>query len=235
MDLTESLKISRISGRKREETEDIVTKEASLTIFLNGKRVKRLSCSPDKLKELSLGFLYSQGKLEDLKDLKSLKWDERKGTIKVKTLTPAPKKPRLLRVRSNLRIKKESIFSLALEAEKRSRLFQTTGGVHSACLTDRKKKIILFAEDIGRQNALDKIIGESLLKNVSLQNKIMLSSGRITSETIAKMVRAKIPIIVSPGAPTDLAVNLARRLGITVVGFARRERMNIYSHPERII
>lgn len=234
MDLTESLKISRISGRKREETEDIVTKETSLTIFLNGKRVKRLSCSPDKLKELSLGFLYSQGKLDDPEDLKSLKWDERKGTIKVKTLTPAPKKPRLLRVRSNLRIKKESIFSLALEAEKRSRLFQTTGGVHSACLTDGKK-IILFTEDIGRQNTLDKIIGESLLKNVSLQNKIMLSSGRITSETIAKMVRAKIPIIVSPGAPTDLAVNLARRLGITVVGFARRERMNIYSHPERII
>jgi FdhD protein len=118
--------------------------------------------------------------------------------------------------------------------ETRSKLFQTTGGVHSACLADRKK-ILLFTEDIGRQNALDKIIGASLLKNISLQNKIMLSSGRITSETITKMVRAMIPVIVSPGAPTDSAVNLARRLGITVVGFARGKRINIYSHPERII
>ena len=235
MDLTENLKITRISGKKREETEDIVVKEISLTIFLNGKKVKRLCCSPDELKELVLGFLYSQGKLDKLKDLESLKWDEKKRSIKVKTLTPTPKEPRLLRARSNLRIKKESISGLALKMEKRSKLFQTTGGVHSACLADRKKKIILFTEDIGRQNALDKIIGESLLKNISLQNKIMLSSGRITSETITKMVRAKIPIIVSPGAPTDSAVNLARRLGITVVGFARGKRINIYSHKERII
>jgi len=234
MDLTKNLKITRISGRKKEETKDIVTKETSFYISLNGKRVKRLCCSPDKLKELTLGFLYSQGKLEDPKDLKSLKWDEKKGIIKVKTHTPAPKEPRLLRVRSNLRIKKASISSLALKMEKRSKLFQTTGGVHSACLADRKK-IILFTEDIGRQNALDKIIGESLLKDISLRNKVMLTSGRITAETITKVVRAKIPVIVSPGAPTDSAINLARRLGITVVGFARRGRMNIYSHKERII
>ena len=235
MDLTENLKITRISGKKREEKEDIVTKEIFLTIFLNKERLRNLCCSPDKIEELALGFLYSQGKLNDLKDLKSLKWDEEKGSIKVRIHTPTPKEPRLLRVRSNLRIKKESISGLALKMEERSKLFQTTGGVHSACLADRKKKIIIFTEDIGRQNALDKIIGASLLKNISLQNKIMLSSGRITSETITKMVRAMIPVIVSPGAPTDSAVNLARRLGITVVGFARGKRINIYSHKERII
>jgi len=234
MDLTENLKITRISGKKKEETKDIVVKEISLTIFLNGKRVKRLCCSPDELKELVLGFLYSQGKLDKLKDLESLKWYEKKRSIKGKTLTPTPKEPRLLRVRSNLRIKKESIFSLALEMEKRSKLFRATGGVHSACLTNRKK-IILFTEDIGRQNALDKIIGESLLRNISLQNKIMLTSGRITSETITKIARVRIPVIVSPGAPTDLAVNLAKKLGITIVGFVRGKRMNVYSHPERII
>ena len=232
MDLTERLKISRISGKKREERKDIVTKETSLTIFLNGKRVKRLCCSPDKIRELVLGFFYSQGRLKSPKDLKSLRWDRKKGIVKVEI--PFLKEPRLLKVRSILKVRKESIFSLALATEKRSKLFRATGGVHSACLTDRKK-IILFTEDIGRQNALDKIIGASLLKNISLQNKVMLTSGRITSETITKMARAKIPIIVSPGAPTDLAINLAKKLGITVVGFARGERMNIYSREERII
>lgn len=232
MDLTENLKITRISRRKREKIKDIVVKEISLIIFRNGKRLKSLSCNPDKIKELALGFLYSQGKLNDLKDLKSLKWDEKKRIVKVEI--PSPKELRLLKVRSILKVKKESIFNLALAMEKRSKLFRATGGVHSACLTDRKK-IILFSEDIGRQNALDKIIGESLLKNIPLQNKIILISGRITGETITKMVRAKIPIIISPGATTDLAVNLARRLGITVVGFVRGERMNIYSHEERII
>lgn len=232
MDLTENLKITRISGKKREEIEDIVVKEISLTIFLNGKRVKRLCCSPDKIRELVLGFFCSQGRLKNPKDLKSLRWDRKKGIVKVEI--PLSKGPRLLKVRSNLRIKKESVFGLALATEKRSKLFRATGGVHSACLTDRKK-IILFTEDIGRQNALDKIIGESLLKNVSLQNKVMLTSGRITGETITKMARARIPIIVSPGAPTDLAVNLAKKLGITIVGFTREERMNIYSHKGRII
>ncbi len=104
MDLTERLRISRISGKKREERE--------------------------KIEELALGFLYSLGKLKDPKDLKSMKWNEKKGSIKVRTHTPIPEEPGLLRVSSHLRIRKESIFCLALKAEKRSKLFQATGGVH---------------------------------------------------------------------------------------------------------
>lgn len=234
MNLTEKLKITGISGGKRKEIEDIVVKEISLTIYLNGKRLKRLYCSPDKLRELSLGFLYSQGRLKNFNELKSLKWSKKQEVVKVEISSFCFKNPKLLKIKSNLRIEKESVSSLALEMERRSKLFRATGGVHGAALAD-KKKIILFAEDIGRQNALDKIIGESLLKNIPLQNKIVLTSGRITSETITRMVRAKIPIIISFGAPTDLAVSLAKRSGITVIGFAQEERMNVYSHEERII
>lgn len=231
MDLAEKLKITRISGRKKEEIEDTVTIEISLTIFLNGRRLKRLWCSPAKIRELVLGFLYSQ---KGVKDLKSFKWDKKKGIVRVEIPSHRLEEPELLEASSNLKVRKEAIFTLASEMERRSRLFRATGGVHNACLTDGEK-IILFSEDIGRQNALDKIIGESLLKNITLQNKIMLTSGRITSETITKIVRARIPVIISPGAPSNLAVNLARRLGVTIVGFTRGERMNIYSHPERII
>lgn len=92
----------------------------------------------------------------------------------------------------------------------------------------------MLFEDIGRHNAVDKIFGYCFLNNIELKDKIMVFSGRVSTEILIKVARMGIPILVSRSAPTDLAINMADELGVTVVGFTRGERMNVYTHPERI-
>ncbi|MDP2960581.1 MAG: formate dehydrogenase accessory sulfurtransferase FdhD, partial [candidate division Zixibacteria bacterium] len=120
------------------------------------------------------------------------------------------------------------------EFEVKSSVFKSTGGTHSAALAD-KEKILLFKEDIGRHNAVDKILGESLIENIPWQDKLLISSGRVSSDILLKAGRAKINLIISRSAPTSLALELAQRLGITVIGFARGKRMNIYTYPMRVV
>ena len=96
------------------------------------------------------------------------------------------------------------------------------------------KEILIFREDIGRHNAVDKVIGSALSKGILLEDKILFSTGRISSEIIFKTQKCKIPAIASRSAPTNQAVKLAKDLNITLVGFARGNRMNIYSNEERI-
>ena len=127
----------------------------------------------------------------------------------------------------------DKIAKLMKGFEKKSSVFRSTGGTHSAGLADRDK-ILLFNEDIGRHNAVDKVLGEALMRKTPLKNKILLSSGRISSDILLKARRTGIAIIISRSAPTNLAIDLAQRLGITIVGFARGRRMNIYTCPFRI-
>jgi len=135
---------------------------------------------------------------------------------------------------SDLRIKSTQISALMKDFKKRSRIYLKTGGIHSAALLD-EKNIIVFREDIGRHNAIDKVIGGMILKNIPLDNKILATSGRISSEVLLKVRKCNIPIVISKSAPTNQAVRLAREMGITLIGFARGARMNIYSREERIV
>ena len=114
-----------------------------------------------------------------------------------------------------------------------SSLYLETGGVHSAALSDGKE-ILFFSEDIGRHNAVDKLIGKAFLNGVSVENKILLTSGRVTSEIMTKAGRNRFPILISRAAPSCMAVSYAEDMGITLIGFARGDRMNIYTWPNRI-
>ena len=114
-----------------------------------------------------------------------------------------------------------------------SELHQTTGGIHIVALAD-KEKIIAVSEDIGRHNALDRVIGHGLRNGVDFSKTFTIVSGRISSEMVRKCLIANISVIVSRGATTTLAVDIAEKTGLTVVGFARGGKMNIYSHPHRI-
>lgn len=111
--------------------------------------------------------------------------------------------------------------------------FQRTGGVHSAGLADNQKLLFRF-EDIGRHNAVDKVIGQAFLEQIDLRDKCLLLSGRIAGEILLKTACNGIPVILSRSAPTLLAVETAERLGLTVVGFARGQKFNLYCHGERI-
>jgi FdhD protein len=118
--------------------------------------------------------------------------------------------------------------------QERSSLYRLTGCVHSAALSDGAS-VLAFAEDIGRHNAVDKVIGRCLLEGIAFEGKVMLVSGRLSSEMASKCSRWGIPVVASRTAPTDLALRIAEESGITVVGFLRGDRMNVYTHPERVV
>jgi FdhD protein len=116
---------------------------------------------------------------------------------------------------------------------KRSLGYRETGGVHSAALAE-KDNILIVREDIGRHNTVDKILGYAMLNSINLSDKVILISGRISSEIVLKTIKTKIPMIVSRSAPTDQAVEHARDSNITLIGFVRGQRMNVYSGLGRI-
>jgi FdhD protein len=112
-------------------------------------------------------------------------------------------------------------------------MFKETGGVHSAAVADLDR-IIFFCEDIGRHNAVDKIAGQCLVDGVSLEDKVLITSGRLSSEMLLKAAKLQLPLLISRSAPTSLSIELAEALNITLVGFVRGRRMNIYTHAWRV-
>lgn len=254
---TEQVKIQRITDRERLEAEDTVVREFPLTIILNNQELVTLLCSPAKLRYLALGFLASEGLIREKADVKSLLLDDRRGVVRVETAGPTPIEQGSVfkrfitsgcgkgaafysavdaaqaKVESATRIAPDQVFSLMKDFQTRSDIFRETGGVHSAALAEGDR-ILVFCEDIGRHNAIDKIFGECLWEGIPTRDRIILTSGRISSEILFKVAKRGIPILISRSAPTDLAVKTGGDLGITVIGFARGRRMNIYSHPDRV-
>jgi FdhD protein len=137
------------------------------------------------------------------------------------------------KVESQTAVSAHQVLSLMKEFQQRSEVFKDTGGVHSAALSDGEN-IITFSEDIGRHNAIDKIFGECLWEEIPTRDRIILTSGRVSSEVLFKTAKRSIPIIISKSAPTDMAIRAALNLGITLVGFVRGKRMNVYANSWRI-
>ncbi len=128
----------------------------------------------------------------------------------------------------------DDVFRLVRQMQEGSETFSRTGGVHNAALCDRQG-ILLDRMDIGRHNALDKIYGYCLRRNIPVNDKIIVFSGRISSEILLKVAKIGCGVILSKSAPTALALELAENLGITTVGFVRGQSCNVYTHPQRII
>lgn len=246
--------LTRIKGNKREEISDLVARETTFTILLNKKKLVTLNCSPEKYKYLGLGFLYTSGILQKKENIISLDINEKQGLMDIKIKGASLLSEDIinsnlwigsyqqseeqiespLSTDTSLKICNNLVYSLISEMQKRANFFKLTGGVHSCALVDKQGSIILFSEDISRYNSIDKILGEAFVNNITTEDKIILTSCRITSGILRKIIIGKLPIVISRAAPTDLAIELAKRMGITLVGFVRRERMNIYTHSERI-
>jgi FdhD protein len=143
------------------------------------------------------------------------------------------KKHTTLASEDKLKVNADALRNLFSVFMKSSDLYTSTGCMHAAALSDGEH-ILCFAEDIGRHNAVDKVIGYTILEGEDFKGRIMLASGRLSSEIVSKCAKWGIPIVASRAAPTARAVSIARESGITVIGFLRGQRMNIYSHPERM-
>jgi len=189
---------------RRETT--TVPREKPLTIFINGQETTTILCTPTLLTQLVLGFLY--------------------GSV-TSSKTQAP------RVDSELVVTPQEILSLMKQLHHGQNLFQQSGGIHCSALCNREQ-ILVLAEDIGRHNTLDKIIGECLIKKLPTQDHLLLTTGRISSEMLLKAAMMQSPIIVSRGSPTDHAISLGNDLGITIIGYARNSRLSVFSTEERL-
>jgi len=132
-------------------------------------------------------------------------------------------------------VKSELIRKAIIEMQKETVLFRETGGCHGAAIFDFEGNLISVKEDIGRHNAIDKVIGDLIIQNKSFDDIFLTSTGRLTGDSVLKAIRAKIPILASLSAAIESGIRLAFAYGITLIGFVRGSRMNIYTHPERII
>ncbi|WIV12578.1 formate dehydrogenase accessory sulfurtransferase FdhD [Proteiniborus sp. MB09-C3] len=251
---TKKFDILKVKGEGISEEEDIVVSEYPFTIFINGEEFITLLCSPKSLKYLAVGFLYSEGFISSISDILSIKIEEEKGLSYVelknrdllaeklygkRTITSGCGKGTLFynvldsfkskKIKNKLPITLDEIKFLVKDFSKSSELFLSTGGVHSCALCNTND-ILIFEEDIGRHNALDKVLGKALIDDMTFTDKILLVSGRLSSEMLIKTAKREIPILISRAAPTSLAIELARELNITLIGFARGEKMNIYSN-----
>ena len=237
---------------------DVVASELPVQLVVNNEQLVTLLCTPAELEALAVGFLLSEGILSQTTSIKKIAIDENGPTVRIE-LDPLPRDfASLFEKRTissgcgkgitftNYRTSGETripVSGTALRLDDIRRLLKTfrtisslyleTGGVHSAALSDGKD-ILFFSEDIGRHNAVDKLIGKAYLQSVPVKNKILITSGRVTSEIVTKAGRNRFPLVISRAAPSCMAISYAEDMGITLIGFARGERMNIYTWPNRI-
>lgn len=244
-------KILRYKEGSLVEITDTIALEKKLQVIINGNEIISLLCTPLQIRELVIGFLLTEGILKGhfCAESISIKYDdeitvsikldgeieERQMTITsgcVGGITFSARKE-LNRISDKFVLNAGTLKKLFIDFTQKSELFRMTGCVHSAAIANRDG-IIFFAEDIGRHNAVDKVIGHCILENIPFTEKILLASGRLSSEIVTKAGRWEIPVIASRTSPTSRAVEIADNAGITLIGFVRGDRFNIYTHSYRI-
>jgi len=231
-----------------------VAQEFPLTVFVNGREIVTLLCTPQKLNYLILGFLYFQGLIQKVEDVVSISVCPDQPTAQVRLLTkkvvlhrrrvvfsgcgstpaPANSSHPIPPLESTFQARGEDLVSLMSYLQEGAELYRAHGGVHISGLADRDKLLVL-AEDIGRHNTLDKIQGECLYRGLSTQDRILLTTGRLSSEMVDKAVRMGVPVLVSRNSPTERAAVMADHFGMTLVGYLRGPRLVVYTHPERVV
>ena len=254
-----------VSAQKLEQRKDFVAEETPLHIFLNQTHYVTILCSPNQLKELAIGHLLSEGVLKSTKEIREVRMEKGgKCRVRLKPEIDAEKRvsisqpftrlifsacgspdywplskliDRLSLVEMNLgltveaRIISESVKRLNTLAE----TFRKTGGVHVAALYSASGELLTFSEDVGRHNAVDKVIGTGASEKLDFEKTFLALSGRLTGDIILKSARMRIPIVASVAAAVNSGVEVAQSTGITLIGFVRGKRMNVYTYPERIV
>ena len=222
--------IIRIEKDQRKPMQDMITSEITIRMEINSETKILLPCSGRNIKELITGYLFTNGLIDTLVDIRSLDYDLQSHTATI-SINPEKKMLNGFRWNADLRLPAQRVIDLVDEFSNLSDRFRKTGGVHTAAVAT-KKGIIKHFDDISRHNTLDTIIGWSMLNNEPFEDKCLLVTSRIPRKIIEKAVRAGFPMMVSVSPPTDQALAIARDNRIALAGFVRGERMNIYNREE---
>jgi FdhD protein len=234
-----------------------VAAEIPLTFQVNDREIATLMCTPSHLKVFAYGFLFTSGFITSADDIMSFSLDEKKwradiqvkefidpdllgqrvytsgcgkGVMYTSMMELSSRHP----IQSQCRVHGQDIIQVIGWLQRASQLHTITGGVHSASASINGRVPDFFIDDIGRHNAVDKVLGTLLLEKTDCSNVILACTGRISSEILHKARRLEIPILASRGAPTHQSILLAQDMGITLVGFVRRTNFAIFTHAQRI-
>ncbi|WKZ34422.1 MAG: formate dehydrogenase accessory sulfurtransferase FdhD [Anaerolineales bacterium] len=251
---SKAIEYHRYEFRKWEHhnAETIVETPVSLTV--NGKEWITFMCTPIHLEELAVGFLYNEGIIQSMDQVADVRlcehgdnvdvwlnqdaeqptnWRRTSGCTGGVTAVDLLAKPNVNLGENRLKVQPEAIMEMVEKLFESQELYRDTGGVHTSALSDGEK-VVLAADDIGRHNTLDKIAGMCLMQNVFPENRILITTGRISSEMLQKAAQLNAPILISRTSPSSLSIEMAERYGITLIGYARKHRFNVYSNPQRV-
>jgi formate dehydrogenase accessory protein FdhD len=232
--------------------------ERPITLYMNDVEVATVQATPADLEEMAAGFLVSEGLMADREALIAIDVDHKRGLAYVSTLEAVPDdmvyKTRYVtsgcgkgitfssvghargldHIETAMQVESQVLYDLMGQMARGATAYRDTGGVH-ACGLARDGKLLLVREDVGRHNALDKLLGRAWLDRVPTTDAVLLTTGRISYEMAVKAAKARVPLVVSRTAVTDLAAEIAGELGITLAGYARGGKITVYTHPGRIV
>ena len=249
---SKSFQVTQIQSRKLTTRPEKVIVEKLVSLTVNGELWLSFMCTPVDLEALATGFLFNEGIITKNSDIENVRLCASGDNIDI-WLKNSVTKPQdwqrtsgcsggltAVRDTSGLPVNTNGfvlaanrIGMLVEQLFNSQSLYEITGGVHTTGLSDGNS-IIFVAEDIGRHNTLDKIAGQLLFSGAELSQKIIITTGRISSEMLQKSARIDAAVVISRTSPTSLSIENAVQLGITLIGYARRNRFTIYCHPDRI-
>jgi FdhD protein len=261
MDVTQEIPIRRFEAGRAAAVADCVVNEARIEVDVNDGQYRLAMLSlPQDLEALAVGFLMGEGILRRREDLGAVEVDASRGQVRVQGDFDADALDALARrwtwgtgcggggtgrdfnspayapAGEGVAVSPQRLLELAKAFGDEAALWRSTGGVHACALADPGAPggIVLFSEDVGRHNAFDKIMGRALLEGIAVGDKLVLATGRLSAEIVSKAVACGVPMLASRSAVTGLGVKLARRFGVTLVGFLRGRRMNVYTGYQRV-
>ncbi|MCL1976920.1 MAG: formate dehydrogenase accessory sulfurtransferase FdhD [Candidatus Bathyarchaeota archaeon] len=240
---------------------DYIAEEVPLRIIINGEYSFVIWSSPSQFKELAIGYLFAEEILYAIDEIESITSNENENICQVQfkeginldsrmenrrqgtRIVPLIKNSisayqhddKIAIVKSDLTIKAQTILDAIYQINEKAKGFKKTGGLHDSGIFKADGTMVAFSEDVGRHNTVDKVIGEGLLKRTNFGQCFMIITGRVPGDMIYKAAKAGLPIVASVAAVLNSGISSAQKANVTLVGFVREKRMNIYTYPERII
>lgn len=230
------------------ETKEKVVKDETVTLTINGNISRSMSAIEDSLEEFAVGYLVNENMVKSLKDIKSIEIDETKINVEIDdTLLKTnetvlcsdsaggwrSKIKEVNSVESDLQVSVHELIDRIEELKDNAEIWQATGGTHVAGIVFEDQFVV--KEDVSRHVAVDKVIGYGILNGFDLNKSYVIYSGRMPADMVIKMTRAGVPILASNAAPANSGYNIAKKGNITLVGFLRGQRCNIYNNQNRIL
>ncbi len=253
-----TVNVLKCSNKTISEHEETIIREVPVTIYFNDKEIVTLLTAGAHLDELAIGFCYAEGYLKSSSDIIEFSVDDDNGKVYISSKTDATLTDRLAGKRTvtsgcgkgtvfydvldslmakpvtcSYSIEPEAVCNRMNDLLELSQTYRQTHGVHNTALAN-PQELILFRDDIGRHNAVDMIVGHAFLNDIPLQDKMLITTGRLTSEMVIKAAKIGIPVVVSRNTATSLAVEIAQSLSLTLIGFVRAGKCIVYSGHEKI-